>query len=86
MDIATLAEHICCSTHAIDTWIKQGIFPPPSKVLGSKRLWSWAEVDDCLHRKCVTLEVSGMDLCERIYHASKTVLEAENPKARTRSP
>jgi len=44
MDLATLAEHICCAGETIEKWVRQGIFPPPRKQ-GGKNLWRWKEVE-----------------------------------------
>ena len=49
MDLATLAEHICCGESTIEGWVKQGIFPLPQKI-GGKRLWRWKEVEKHLAR------------------------------------
>lgn len=50
MDLATLAEHICCGESTIEAWVKQGIFPCPVRQ-GGKRLWQWKEVERHLARQ-----------------------------------
>lgn len=47
MDKSTLCQHICCSDTTIDTWVVQGILPPPRK-RGGKLMWKWSEVDEKL--------------------------------------
>jgi predicted DNA-binding transcriptional regulator AlpA len=49
MDLATLAEHICCGESTIELWVKQGTFPAPVKQ-GGKRLWRWKVVERHLVR------------------------------------
>jgi predicted DNA-binding transcriptional regulator AlpA len=44
LDTPTLCQHICCSPTTIETWVKQGILPPPRK-RGGKLMWKWSEVD-----------------------------------------
>lgn len=46
-DMATLCAHICVSTTTVDTWVAQGILPPPRK-RGGKLMWKWVEVDEYL--------------------------------------
>ena len=46
-DIATLCAHICISQTTVDTWVAQGILPPPRK-RGGKLMWKWDEVDEYL--------------------------------------
>lgn len=46
-DLPTLCEHISVSPNTIDTWVSQGILPPP-RDRGGKRLWKWSEVDEKL--------------------------------------
>jgi hypothetical protein len=82
MDIVTLCKHICCSKGSIDNWIKQGIFPPPCTVLGSKRLWDWADVEDCLRRKTVGEDLD--DVRARIFNATKAEIEATEKDGRER--
>jgi predicted DNA-binding transcriptional regulator AlpA len=31
MDLAALAQHICCGESTIEVWVKQGAFPAPVK-------------------------------------------------------
>lgn len=47
MDKASLAAHICAGDTTIDTWVMQGILPPPRK-RGGKLMWKWSEVDEKL--------------------------------------
>jgi hypothetical protein len=44
-DLATLALHVCTGESTIENWVKMGIFPPPKKKIGGKRLWCWREVE-----------------------------------------
>lgn len=44
LDKAMLCRCICASDTTIDTWVVQGILPPPRK-RGGKLMWKWAEVD-----------------------------------------
>lgn len=46
-DLPTLCEHISVSPNTVDTWVSQGILPPPRE-RGGKRLWKWSEVDEKL--------------------------------------
>jgi predicted site-specific integrase-resolvase len=46
-DMATLCRHICVSATTVDTWVAQGILPPPRK-RGGKLMWKWSEVDEKL--------------------------------------
>jgi len=47
MDISTLCEHICVCQSTVETWVKQGVLPPP-KMRGGKRMWKWKDVDSWL--------------------------------------
>ena len=46
-DIAHLTENLCISESTVDSWVKQGILPPPRNK-GGKRLWKWTEVEQYL--------------------------------------
>lgn len=43
-DLATLAEHICYGESMIEAWLRQGLFPAPKKI-GGTRLWRWHDVE-----------------------------------------
>lgn len=47
MDMPTLCKHICASPPTVDSWVAQGILPPPRK-RGGKLMWKWQEVDERL--------------------------------------
>lgn len=49
MDMTTLCAHICATARTVETWVVQGILPPPRK-RGGKNMWKWAEVDEYLTR------------------------------------
>jgi hypothetical protein len=49
MELATLAEHICCGESTIENWVQQGKFPLPVKQ-GGKRLSRWKDVERHLVR------------------------------------
>ena len=65
MDKATLAKNICASDTTIDTWVTQGILPPPRK-RGGKLMWKWSEVDERL-----TVGGNSDSLAERIRDGSR---------------
>jgi predicted site-specific integrase-resolvase len=46
-DMPTLCRHICITPTTVDTWVAQGILPPPRK-RGGKLMWKWSEVDEKL--------------------------------------
>lgn len=46
-DMPTLCAHICASPNTVNTWVEQGILPPPRK-RGGKLMWKWSEVDERL--------------------------------------
>jgi predicted DNA-binding transcriptional regulator AlpA len=71
-DLPTLCEHISVSPNTIDTWVTQGILPPPRE-RGGKRLWKWSEVDEKL---TVGAEGASPDSqAERIRNASRAAAE-----------
>jgi hypothetical protein len=43
-DAPTLCAHISCSPNTLDSWVAQGILPPPVK-RGGKLMWKWEKVD-----------------------------------------
>ena len=53
MDTPTLCTNICASERTVDSWVAQGLLPPPRRV-GGKRLWKWSEVDEYLTNGGVT--------------------------------
>jgi hypothetical protein len=67
MDLATLAEHICCGESTIEKWVKEGILPEPRKV-GGKRLWRWKEVEQHL---ALNPKVTPISEVERIREATR---------------
>jgi len=77
MDLATLARHICCSDRAIEGWIALGLFPPPIKRLGGKRIWSWKEVEEHLARHPLTGD-NPDQLADRIRRATKAAADEED--------
>jgi hypothetical protein len=46
-DMATLCKHISCSADTVESWVADGILPPPRN-RGGKLMWKWSEVDDYL--------------------------------------
>ena len=68
-DKATLAKNICASDTTIDTWVAQGILPPPRK-RGGKLMWKWSEVDERL-----TVGGNPDSLAERIRDGSRRATE-----------
>jgi hypothetical protein len=48
-DISTLCANICVCERTVDAWVKRGLLPLP-RLIGGKRLWKWAEVDEYLGR------------------------------------
>ena len=61
MDLATLAEHICCGESTIEKWVKEGNFPKPVTPPGGKRLWRWKEVEKHLAGKSRIEPISEVD-------------------------
>lgn len=48
-DMPTLCRHICVSPNTVDTWVKEGLLPPPRRIKG-KQMWRWLEVEAYLLR------------------------------------
>jgi hypothetical protein len=46
-DKATLCMCLCLSENTVDTWVRQGLLPPPRK-RGGKLMWRWSEVEKYL--------------------------------------
>jgi hypothetical protein len=65
-DIATLAQHICTGETTIESWVKMGLFPAPSKKIGGKRLWRWKDVERHLIGNDPSAQSSSSDLMARI--------------------
>jgi hypothetical protein len=75
-NMTTLCKHISCSPNMVDSWVEQGILPPPRK-RGDELMWKWSEVDDYLtHGGHQAAEI------DRIREATRRIVE-ETPKART---
>jgi predicted DNA-binding transcriptional regulator AlpA len=68
VDKATLAKCICAGDTTIDTWVAQGILPPPRK-RGGKLMWKWSEVDERL--SVGSADSSPDSLVERIRNGSR---------------
>jgi predicted DNA-binding transcriptional regulator AlpA len=73
MDLAALAQHICCGESTIEVWVKQGAFPAPVKQ-GGKRLWRWKDVERHLAR-ADDLAPSLDDQAVRIREATRAAVE-----------
>jgi hypothetical protein len=69
-DLATLAEHLCTSEHAIEGWVKRGEFPAPKRQ-GGKRLWSWREVERHLEGRGQVMARSLDQIAEGIRNATR---------------
>jgi hypothetical protein len=75
-DMTTLCRHISCSPATVESWVAQGILPPPRK-RGSEFMWKWSEVDDYLtHGGHQAAEI------DRIREATRRIVE-ETAKPRT---
>ncbi len=70
-DTATLCAHICVSANTVETWVSQGILPPPRK-RGGKRMWKWDEVNEYLEGKAGTSPDTQAD---RIKDATRRAAE-----------
>jgi hypothetical protein len=46
-DMPTLCKNICATPNTVNTWVAEGILPPPRK-RGGKLMWKWSEVDQRL--------------------------------------
>jgi hypothetical protein len=46
-DKTTLCMCLCISENTVDTWVRQGLLPPPRK-RGGKLMWKWNEVEKYL--------------------------------------
>lgn len=68
-DLQTLSAHICASESTIENWVKLGLFPPPTRKVGGKRLWSWREVERHLDRE--QQSASPDELAERIRNGTR---------------
>jgi hypothetical protein len=69
-DLATLAQHVCCGESTIENWVKLGLFPPPKKKIGGKRLWRWKDVEAYLAGDDDSVQ-SSTDLAQRITDATR---------------
>ena len=47
------AAELCISPDTWDTWLKEGILPPPCDlgITGTTPRWRWADVDEALSRR-----------------------------------
>jgi predicted site-specific integrase-resolvase len=72
MDQATLCAHICIGGTTVDTWVAQGILPPPRK-RGGKLMWKWEEVDDYLTHGTEARSPDAQ--ADRIRNASRRIQE-----------
>lgn len=70
MDLATLAEHICCGESTIENWVKEGKFPEPKRQ-GGKRLWRWKDVEKHLARGP---DPQAQSEAERIREATRAIV------------
>lgn len=71
MDAPTLCAHICISAGTLDTWVRQGILPPPRE-RGGKRMWKWLEVDERLDGRPGIVASSPV---EEAYNAARKIAE-----------
>ena len=71
-DMPTLCAHICVSPNTVETWVTQGILPPPRK-RGGKLMWKWSEVDDLLTNGDVRSPDTQAD---RIKNATRRAIES----------
>jgi hypothetical protein len=70
--IATLTRNICVCERTVDTWVKQGLLPPP-RLIGGKRLWKWKTVESYLegtHNEAQTPERQAEDITNATRAAS----------------
>lgn len=74
-DLATLALHICAGERTIETWVKLGLFPAPTKI-GGKNLWKWKDVEKHLADRAVTAPPSADDQAGRIRDATRQALSS----------
>jgi predicted DNA-binding transcriptional regulator AlpA len=66
-DKATLCMCLCISENTVDTWVRQGLLPPPRK-RGGKLMWKWSEVEKYLEGEDTQ---SPEELAERIRNATR---------------
>jgi hypothetical protein len=75
-DLRTLSEHICAAESTIESWVRQGLFPPPRKI-GGKNLWQWKEVERHLAR-ANDLAASSNDELRRIADATRAAARSNH--------
>ena len=72
-DKATLCMFLCLSENTVDTWVRQGMLPPPRK-RGGKLMWKWSEVEKYLEGNDPQ---SPEDLAEGIRNATRRAAKGE---------
>lgn len=74
-DLATLALHLCAGERTIETWVKLGLFPAPTKI-GGKNLWKWKDVERHLADRTASSPPSADEQAERIRHATRQAVSS----------
>ena len=68
-DAPTLCANICIGPRTLDTWVAQGLLPPPRRI-GGKRLWKWQDVERYLESDAAAPDA----VADRIKHATRQAI------------